>query len=110
VTAKASEGWLRRRADGVDLFVRLTPRAAADRLDGVVEDAAGRLHLAVHLRALPEKGAANAALERLLAGQFGIARSTASVVAGHTSRLKTVRLAGDPETLSATAKRIAALE
>lgn len=102
------EDWLRKRADGLDLRVRLTPHASADRIDGVAADSAGHRHLSVHVRAAPEKGAANTALERLIAGQFGLGRSAATVVAGHTSRLKTVRLAGDPETLSAAAIRIGA--
>ncbi len=92
----ASDGWFRRRDDGIHLFVRLTPRAGADAIDGVRTDAAGRPSLAVRVRAVPEKGAANAALERLVAERLRIPPSTVAVVAGHASRLKTVALAGDP--------------
>jgi len=97
------EGWFRRREDGIDLFVRLTPRAGSDSIDGVAADAAGRCHLAVRVRAVPEKGAANTALERLLAARLRLGRSAVEVVAGQTSRLKTVRVTGDADALAAAA-------
>ncbi len=85
-------GFFRPRAGGFDLFVRLTPKAAADRLGGVEVSADGRRHLCARVRAVPEKGAANAALERLLAGRLGIPRSSVTIVAGKAARQKTVRL------------------
>lgn len=84
------------RPDGVDLFVRLTPRSSSDAIDGTGSQADGSVHLAARVRAIPDKGAANAALERLLAHALGLSRSCVSVVGGSTSRLKTVRLLGDP--------------
>lgn len=83
------------RPDGLDLFVRLTPKSQADAIEGVQTAADGAAHLAARVRAVPEKGAANAALERLLAARLGLPKSAVSVVAGATSRLKTVRLSGD---------------
>ncbi|TIT75878.1 MAG: DUF167 domain-containing protein, partial [Mesorhizobium sp.] len=61
----------RPRDDGIDLYVRLTPKAALDRIDGVETTADGRSHLKGRVRAVPEKGAANAALERLVAKALG---------------------------------------
>ncbi|TIN30450.1 MAG: DUF167 domain-containing protein [Mesorhizobium sp.] len=86
----------RLRDDGVDLFVRLTPKAALDRLEGVETTADGRSHLKARVRAVPENGAANHALEKLIAKALGVPGSTVSVVAGGTARLKTVRISGDP--------------
>jgi uncharacterized protein YggU (UPF0235/DUF167 family) len=54
------------------------------------------------VRAVPQKGAANAALERLLSEHFNLPRQTVSLVAGSTSRLKTVRLTGDVAKLAET--------
>lgn len=85
----------RERPGGIDLFVRLTPKAAADRIDGVETTADGRMHLAARVRAVPEKGAANAALERLIAETLGIGRSRVTIVAGQTARIKTVRAETD---------------
>lgn len=88
-------------AGGVRLAVRLTPKSAADRLLGVVTDAAGRPALKVAVTAPPEDGKANAALEKLLAKTLGLPRTTVSVVSGHASRSKLVHLAGDPQALLA---------
>ncbi len=99
-------GFFRARDDGVDLFVRLTPKSSKDAVEGVETTADGRSHLAARVRAVPEKGAANAALEKLLARALDIPRNSVSVVAGGTSRLKTVRVSGDPAEL---AKSVAAL-
>lgn len=88
-------GFFRERDDGVELFVRLTPRSSRDAVEGVEATADGRSHLAARVRAVPEKGEANAALEKLLATALGIPKKSISVVAGGTSRLKTVRIAGD---------------
>ena len=87
--------------DGLDLFVRLTPRGGEDLLEGVENTADGRSHLKARVRAAPEKGAANAALEKLVAATLGLPRRSVSVVAGGTARLKTVRLAGDAKDLAA---------
>jgi len=96
----------RLRDDGIDLFVRLTPKAALDRIDGVEATADGRTHLKARVRAVPENGAANTALERLLAKALGVPASSVSVVTGSTSRLKTLRIVGDAAVL---ADRIKAL-
>lgn len=89
----------RLRDDGVDLFVRLKPKAAIDRLEGIEISADGRSHLKARVRALPENSAANQALERLVAKALGVPRSAVSVVAGGTARLKTLRVLGDPAVL-----------
>ncbi|MEW6629931.1 MAG: DUF167 domain-containing protein [Pseudomonadota bacterium] len=90
----------RPRDDGIDLFVRLTPKAAQDRIDSLETVADGRSHLKARVRAVPENGAANAALEKVVAKAFGVPASSVSVVAGGTSRLKTLRILGDPAALA----------
>ena len=68
--------------DGVELFVRLTPRAARDEIGGVEASADGRSHLAVRVRAVPDKGKANAALEKLVAEALRLPSSSVQVRAG----------------------------
>ena len=53
--------------DGLIVPVRLTPKASRDAIEGLREDASGGRVLAVKVTAVPEKGKANAALEKLLA-------------------------------------------
>lgn len=91
--------FFRQTEDGIELSVRLTPRGGGDRIDGAMRTSDGREYLAVRVRAVPEKGAANAALEALLAKSLGISKSAVSVAAGQTARIKTVRLVGDPDQL-----------
>lgn len=100
-------GPIRMREDGIDLVVRLTPKSSVDALEGVAETADGNVHLKARVRAVPEKGAANAALEKLLAKALGVPASTVKVVAGGTARLKTVRITGDTAALGRAAERLA---
>ncbi len=77
------------------LHVRLTPKAAMDRIDGWDEDDKGRRVLKVRVRAAPIEGRANAALRALLAEKLGVPKSRLSLVLGETARLKTVDIDGE---------------
>jgi hypothetical protein len=79
------------------LFVRLTPRGGADRIDGWDRDASGRVFLKARVRAAPVEGEANAALEALLAKALGVPKSRVAVARGATQRLKQVELEGVSE-------------
>ena len=76
------------------LFIKLTPGAAADRIDGWDVDADGRPVLKVRVRARPVEGEANAALLKLLAKTLGVARSAVTHERGGQSRIKRVAIAG----------------
>ena len=98
--------FFRKADDGIELFVRLTPRGGADRIDGVIETADERQYLAARVRAAPEKGGANAALEVLIAKAFGLAKKSVTLSAGHASRTKTLRVSGEPDALAAKARQL----
>ncbi|MBX3529465.1 MAG: DUF167 domain-containing protein [Rhizobiaceae bacterium] len=100
--------FFRPTATGLELWVRLTPRGGADRIDGEVADAAGATRLAVRVRAVPEKGEANNALVRLVAKALGVPAGAVTVVSGHTSRTKTLTISGDPAVLADSAAKLAA--
>jgi uncharacterized protein YggU (UPF0235/DUF167 family) len=85
---------------GLRVRVRLTPRGGRDAVEGIEVLADGRAVLKARVRAVPEKGAANAALEALLAKHCGVPKSAVSVVAGATARVKSVAIQGDPEKLA----------
>jgi uncharacterized protein len=82
-------------AGGVELRVRATPGARTDAIEVVVQDADGKSHLKVRVRAAPEKGRANAAIEALLADALGLPKSAVSVEKGGASRIKLVRISGE---------------
>lgn len=83
------------------LTVRLTPRAARDGLDGVRVEADGRPVLGLRVTAAPVDGAANAALITFVARSLGQRRGDVALVAGDTSRIKRLRLSGNPTRLAA---------
>ena len=76
------------------LPVRLTPGAAADRIDGWDVDADGRPVLKVRVRARPVEGEANVALLKLLAKTLGVPKSAVSLDRGGQSRSKMISVAG----------------
>jgi len=67
----------------VRFAVRLTPRTAGDRIDGVVDGA-----LRVRVGAPAVGGSANIALIRLLADELDVPPTSIRIVAGATSRQK----------------------
>jgi uncharacterized protein YggU (UPF0235/DUF167 family) len=90
----------RREAGGLLLTVRLTPRGGRDAVDGVGALSDGRAVALVRVRALPSDGEANAALAALLAKRLRVPKSAVTIAAGHSARLKQVRIAGDPDALA----------
>lgn len=92
--------------DALLIDVRLTPRGGRDAIDGALALDDGRQVVKVRVRAAPEEGRANAALEALMAKAFAVPRSQVSVVQGATARLKTVAIKGDPQGLAQAAARL----
>lgn len=86
--------------DGLRVAVRLSPRAAMDRVMGLAAEADGGRALKVAVTAAPEDGKANEALLRLLARVCGVPRRDLAVVTGRTDRRKVVHVAGDPAALA----------
>ncbi len=87
---------------GMMLTVRLTPKGGRDALDGIEALSDGRAVLKARVRAIPEDGEANAALQKLIAKSLAVPASRITLQSGHTSRLKTLTIEGDGATLVAT--------
>jgi uncharacterized protein (TIGR00251 family) len=83
----------------VRVAVRLTPRARADRLDGVARLADGAAVLKISVTAPPAEGRANDALLQLLAREWRVPRRDLTIVGGLKSRSKTVHITGEPSGL-----------
>ncbi len=86
------------------LSARLTPKASSDEVIGV-ESFDGVPVLKARVRALPEAGRANAALEKLIARWLGVPPTSVKIACGTKSRLKQISVEGDSADL---ADRIAA--
>lgn len=89
----ADDFW-RRTRDGVELFVRLTPKSSRDAVEAVEQQADGRSHLKARVRAVPEDGKANKALITLISKTLRVPASSVAIVAGQTARLKMMRISG----------------
>ena len=72
-----------------EVEVRVIPRARRDEIAG---ERAGRL--LIRLTAPPVDGTANAALRRLVARRAGVPARQVSILRGHASRDKLVRVEG----------------
>jgi uncharacterized protein len=89
-----TEAAVRQTEGGIVVRIRLTPAGGADRIEGVAVDAAGEAYVKARVRAVPEDGKANAALEALVAKTLGLPKSAVAVARGETARLKTLSVAG----------------
>lgn len=92
--------------DHLRLTIRLTPKASADRIDGIKELSDGTTVLVARVRAVPESGRANRAIETLVASTLGVPKSAVALVGGQKGRLKQVRIEGDPRVLLDLAERL----
>ena len=86
---------------GLSLFVRVTPNAGRDAIEGIALRDDGTATLRVRVSAVPDKGKANAAVIALLAKALGVPKSSITVTSGETSRMKTLAVVGDGPTLIA---------
>jgi uncharacterized protein (TIGR00251 family) len=80
------------RGSSVRVSVHVQPRASRSEIIGLHGAA-----LKVRLQAPPVEGAANEALVALLAERLGVARRSVRVIAGLSSRAKTVEVDGTTE-------------
>lgn len=88
-------------AQGLRVAVRLTPKAARERVDGLAAEADGGVAIKAQVTAVPEDGKANAALIRLLAKEWRLAKSSLEIIQGATDRRKTLLISGDGAELAA---------
>ncbi len=71
---------------GAEIAVRVTPKASRNKV--VRQDDVLRVYVTV----VPEGGKANAAVQKLLAKELGVAKSRLTLVRGATARDKVFRL------------------
>ena len=102
---RAQDPW-RLSPGGLTLSVRLTPKGSRDAIDGVERLADGTPVLKARVRAAPQEGEANAALEKLVAKTLGVAANRVRLTAGATARLKIVTVEGDGPALAEALKKI----
>ncbi|MHA1165060.1 MAG: DUF167 family protein [Alphaproteobacteria bacterium] len=88
----------RRSRDGIIVTVRLTPKSSCDEISGAgIYNGMGVLKAKV--RAIPDKGKANTALEKLIAKWLRVPVSSVRLSSGSKSRLKSIGIHGDSSDL-----------
>ena len=92
--------------DGVRVYLRVTPNAGVDRVEGIETRDDGTTVLRVRVKAVPDRGKANAAVIALLGKTLGIPKSAITLVSGDTARFKTLHIAGDPAALAAALAKL----
>jgi uncharacterized protein (TIGR00251 family) len=85
--------------NGIYLKVKVVPRASRDEVLGIVGN---RVKVAV--KAAPQKGEGNAAVEKVIAAFFSLKKASCSVVFGYKSTLKTVFIASNVVDVDAALK------
>jgi uncharacterized protein YggU (UPF0235/DUF167 family) len=87
-------GWVRALPDGIEVAVRVTPRARRPGIGGVRSGASGEAWLEVAVSEAADRGRATAAVLDLLSRYLNVPPSRASLRAGAHSRFKRVHIAG----------------
>ncbi len=100
--------WHRYAAGHIEVRVRLTPKSSRDAIEGVETAADGTQHLKARVRAVPEDGKANAALMAMVAKMAGVPKSSVTLAAGATSRIKTLAIACEAADCDAILDRLVA--
>lgn len=79
--------------------VRVTPRARATRIDGLMDEADGGVRLRITVTEAADAGRANAAVLALLAREWRLPKTSLAVVSGAADRRKIIHVAGDGASL-----------
>lgn len=81
--------WIRHEGDLTILVCKVHPNARKDEVEGLREEG-----LSIRLNAPPVEGKANKALQKLLSGLLGIAKSKIEIRSGEKGRTKVLALRG----------------
>jgi uncharacterized protein len=75
---------------GNTIEVQVTPKSSSNRVRAEIQN--GALRLKVNVTAAPENDKANKAVIELLAEELKYPRSSLSIISGHRSRKKVIRI------------------
>jgi uncharacterized protein YggU (UPF0235/DUF167 family) len=92
------EPW-RATPTGVAITARVTPRGGRDAIDGIEILSDGKPVLKLRVRAAPDDGEANRAVERLVAHSLDVPRRQVRIASGQTARIKHIVVDGEPALL-----------
>lgn len=82
-------------SEGLKLFVRLSPKAKREGMEGLHTDPDGTERIKIAVSAPPVDGKANEALIKWLSKHLHIAKSSITLIGGTTDRSKTLLIKGN---------------
>jgi uncharacterized protein len=82
--------FIRQTKSGIEIFVRASPNAKIEKIDGVEKRDDDKLYLRIKTRAIAEDGAANIAIIKLISKILKIPKSEIILTSGNTNRIKTL--------------------
>ncbi len=87
----------RQTEKGIELWLKVTPKASKNRIGDIGIGPRSQLFLKVYVTAAPENNQANKAVIDLISEKLGIAKSQLTLISGLTSREKTILITGIDE-------------
>ncbi len=74
------------------LRIKVLPKSPKNEVVEILEDADGEKTIKIRIKAVPEKGKANAELIKFLSKELGVPRDKISIISGKTEQLKLIRI------------------
>ena len=72
--------------------IKVLPKSPKNEVVEILEDADGEKTIKIRIKAVPEKGKANAELIKFLGKKLGVPRDKISIISGKTEQLKLVKI------------------
>jgi hypothetical protein len=74
------------------LRIKVLPKSAKNEVTEIMNDDSGEQTIKIRIKAVPEKGRANAELIKFLSDELSIPKDKIFIISGKTSHLKLIRL------------------
>jgi len=74
------------------LRIKVVPKSSKNEVSEIFEDEEGEKTIKIKIKAVPEKGKANAELIKFLSKETGIKKHQITILNGHTSALKLIKI------------------
>lgn len=74
------------------LRIKVLPKSPKNEVVEILEDADGEKTIKIRIKAVPEKGKANAELIKFLSKELSVPRDKISIISGKTEQLKLIKI------------------
>lgn len=74
------------------LRVKVIPKSPKNEVTEIISDESGEPTIKIRIKAIPEKGKANAELIKFLSKELGIPKESINIISGKSTALKLIRI------------------